>query len=208
MSNLEVLGWWFHERAPDGYPRPQRLVSPWDPGERAAVLDYLRAGKTLVSYPTSSYCRFACGERDLGHRDLTDGTFVWPDGLSHYINRHEVRLPPRFVAHVLSRNAVIAPFEPPEPCFGLFDKAPWLAWARAEGACLDLAGWEVPTRDAARRITAELRTVDHDFLALCRGDTRQVVLGFDDGSLDVRQLTANGHAPRHLAGWHVWPVLS
>lgn len=208
MSRLEVLGWWFNERAPNGYPRPQWLVAPWPARERAAVTAYLRAGVPLVEYPEASYCRFACGEQDMGRRDLTDGTFVWPEGLGHYVDRHQVRLPERFVAHVLGRNAAIVPFAIPAATFGLFDNGPWLRWARAQSACLDLDGWEIPTLDAARRIADELAAVRYDFVALCRGDTRQVVLVLDDGSLEVRQLRADGHAPQHLGGWHDWPRAS
>jgi hypothetical protein len=206
MNRLEVLGWWFNERAPNAYPRPQLLVSRWDPEERAAVSGYLRAGRTLVAYREDSFCRFACGERDMGRRDLTDGVFVWPDGLVHYVDRHEVRLPERFLAHVLSRGAKIAPFVMPEPAFGRFDTGPWLAWARARRACLDLDGWEIPTRDAARRIGAELAGVRFEAIALCRGDTRQVVLVLADGSLEVHQLRPGGHARQVLAGWHLWPI--
>lgn len=206
MSRLEVLGWWFNERAPNGLPRPQLLVAPWLPRERDAVLTYLRAAPMLVTYDEPSWCRFDCGERDMGHRDLTDGIYVWPDGLAHYIERHDVRLPERFVAHVLARNALIAPFALPEETFGLYDTAPWLTWARAQDACLDLDDWDIPTQDIARRIDQVLTDVDHDFIALCRGDTRQVVLAFADGSLEVRQLRPGGHAPRRLAGWHEWPI--
>lgn len=206
MRRLEVLGWWFHERAPDALPLPQRLVAPWPAPERTAVLSYLRAGAPLVVYDAASHCRFACTDVDMGRRDLTDGTFVWPDGLWHYVERHLVRLPEHFVAHVLARDGRIAPFELPEVVDGLYDARPWLDWARAEGACLDLAGWQVPTDDDARRIDRELGTQEHDFVALCRADTRQVVLAFADATLEIRQLRPLGHAPRRLAGWHEWPM--
>ena len=93
MQRLEVLGWWFNDAAPSGYPRPQLLVSPWEPQTRAAVAGYLRAGRLLETYPDDSFCRFACSHAAMGRCDLTDGRFVWPDGLVHYIEQHDVRLP-------------------------------------------------------------------------------------------------------------------
>lgn len=207
MSRLEVLGWWFNDDAPSALPRPQLLVAPWQPDERAAVTSYLRVGRELVVYMGRSFCRFGCGERDMGSRDLSDGTFVWPDGLVHYVDRHDVRLPERFVAHVLARAATIAPFTVPAESFGLYDPDPWLRWARDQGACLDLDGWQIPDPDTGRRIVAELAAVRHERIALCRGDTRQVVLVLADGALEVHQLRPDGHAPRRLAGWHEWPLL-
>lgn len=206
MQRLEVLGWWFNERAPNALPRPQRLVARQDPAVRAAVASYLRAGQELTTYMGLSFCRFACGERAMGYRDLTDGTFVWPEGLVHYVEHHEVRLPERFVAHVVARDGKVAPFAMPEECFGLYDADAWLAWARAQGACLDLDGWQIPDRDAARRIAAELAGVPFAAIALCHADTRQVALVLADGSLEVRQLRPGGNEPQRLAGWHEWPI--
>lgn len=206
MKRLETLGFWFNERAPSSYPRPQRLIGSWDSDVRTAVQTYLRAGSSLCSYAGRSYCRFDCGERNMGNRDLTDGTFAWPEGLVHYIDVHEVRLPEPFVQHVVSRRAVIAAFELPALTTGLLDDAPWLAWARAQGACLDLDGWEIPSWSAERRIADELASVDYDYIALCRGDTREVVLALHDRTLEVRQLRAGGDAPRRLHGWDAWPI--
>lgn len=206
MQRLEVLGWWFHEQAPDGWPRPQALVARWDAAERAVVARYLRAGKVLVSYAEASFCRFACGERDMGCSDLTDGTFVWPEGLVHYVEQHAVRLPERFVAHARARGGEVAPFALPEPAFGLFDTGPWLQWARAEGACLDLDGWEIPDRDAARRIAAAFGGLRGKAIVLCRADTRQVVLALADGALEVHWLAAAARPPQRFAGWHEWPL--
>jgi len=38
-----------------------------------------------------------------GSRDLTDGDYLWPEGLSHYVLAHGVRLPTEFAAHIERR---------------------------------------------------------------------------------------------------------
>jgi hypothetical protein len=40
-----------------------------------------------------------CNMTGNGSRDLTDGTWVWPEGLAHYITTHDVILPDEFVEH-------------------------------------------------------------------------------------------------------------
>ena len=43
--------------------------------------------------------------RDLdlyGSLELSDGTFLWPEGLCHYVSEHAVRLPGDFVRHIIS----------------------------------------------------------------------------------------------------------
>ncbi|MBE7448306.1 MAG: hypothetical protein HS111_05295 [Kofleriaceae bacterium] len=203
---LETLGFWFNERAPSSYPRPQALVGAWDPEARARVVAYLRAGARLHAFAGHSHCRFACGARPsvMGRRDLTDGDQVWPEGLAHYVEVHGVRLPERLVATALAHGG-----EPPAVDVAAarrrrYDDGPWLAWARAAGACLDLAGWELPDRDARARIAAELGA-DLE-VVLCRADTRQVVIAHPAGALEIRQLSTGGHPPRHLPGWHAWPA--
>jgi len=38
---------------------------------------------------------------DMGRGELTDGVYMWPEGLAHYLEKHNVRLPQEFVDHVL-----------------------------------------------------------------------------------------------------------
>ena len=206
MPRLEVLGWWFSPFAPATLPRPQALVGGLEPAARAAVLGYLRAGKTLVTFPEASFCRFDCGETAMGSKDLTDGRYVWPEGLAHYVERHDVRLPEAFVAHVRERGDALAPFQLPKAVFGLYDRAPWLAWAKAQGACPDLEGFEVPDDEVKGRIAADLGAVAYADILLCRGSTREVVLDVGGGVLELREVRAGGRAPRRFAGWHEWPV--
>lgn len=149
---LEAVGYWFNDRAPSAYPRPQRLVGPWDPEERARVVSYLRAGDELESYRGTSYCRFACGtpSAEMGSLDLTDGRFAWPEGLAHYVEAHGVQLPAHFVAHALAG----APRTP--PAVRRIDDAPWFAWGKARGAAIDLDGWDALSWADQRKVLAQL----------------------------------------------------
>ncbi|HEY1188039.1 MAG TPA: hypothetical protein VGE74_10300 [Gemmata sp.] len=46
----------------------------------------------------------------MGGRDLTDGVWMWPEGLAHYVECHAVRLPDEFVSTMESHG-----WEPPRP---------------------------------------------------------------------------------------------
>ena len=97
---LILIGYWATEPA-DGWPSPASFVdTSWDTGEREVVTEYLRRGFVSRAYMGYSPCRL-CG-RDNGCLELSDGIYVWPDGLAHYVSEHAVRLPPVFVEHVLS----------------------------------------------------------------------------------------------------------
>ena len=45
--------------------------------------------------------------RRMGDSDLTDGTWVWPEGLVHYVDAHRLPLPKEFVDHVLANKGVV-----------------------------------------------------------------------------------------------------
>ena len=84
----------------DRFPHPADLVTPgWLSDDRDRIISYLQAGRTFAKWRGLSYCRFGCGAdtRAMGSRCLTDGEWVWPEGLAHYVESHEVRLPQEFV---------------------------------------------------------------------------------------------------------------
>lgn len=199
-GRLAAIGFWFHDEAPDALPLPNLLIGRWRARERDAVLTHLRAGAELVRYPTGSWCRFRCGTRAMGCTDVTDGVHVWPAGLAHYVARHGVRLPEWFVAH--AQRGERAPV--PRTRFGLYDFAPWRAWAKEQGACLDLRGFHVPTAAEREAITDELGRV-RGRLVLCDPTTREAVLRVRDGSLDVHTLREGARTLSNLPGFHAWP---
>ncbi|MFL6172915.1 MAG: hypothetical protein ACJ716_08480, partial [Marmoricola sp.] len=87
----------------DGWPDVSGFVDPsWDEDERIDVGLYLQSGLVARAWMGYSPCRL-CDEQKNGNLDLTDGVYIWPEGLAHYVREHQVRLPRDFVAHVRAR---------------------------------------------------------------------------------------------------------
>lgn len=105
IQPLKKVGYWKDIKsvfAFDNFPDPRKLVDPsWSRDEREVISIYLDAGKTHETWMGYSYCRFNCGTHLSGSRDLTDGHYVWPEDLSHYLREHSVRLPREFLEHVV-----------------------------------------------------------------------------------------------------------
>lgn len=96
---LILIGYWRGPGAPE-LPDPRDFVDPsWGRYDRRRVQQYLEGGMVARVYRGMSSCRF-CGEL-VGHREQTDGTYLWPEGLAHYVAEHDVRLPAEFVCHAL-----------------------------------------------------------------------------------------------------------
>ena len=97
-QSLRLIGYW----ASDGdrtWPDPSTLIDlAWDEEEREDVYIHLRYGLVARAYMGKSSCRL-CGE-PVGNLEFTDGVYVWPEGLPHYVREHHVRLPAEFVEHV------------------------------------------------------------------------------------------------------------
>lgn len=104
-TGLLFVGYWRsmdRRRKKDPDPYPLDLVDhSWDPQTRSRVVEHLRSGRVWHTWVGSSTCRF-CGKRPNGNTCLTDGVFVWPEGLAHTVESHGVRPPDFFVDHVLS----------------------------------------------------------------------------------------------------------
>jgi hypothetical protein len=103
---LKGVGYWSSPSDDIGLPDPTRLVDAnWRVKQRPRIIAYLKSGITYANWRGLSYCRFRCGVniRHLGNRCLTDGEWIWPEGLYHYLEVHQVRLPEEFVASMMER---------------------------------------------------------------------------------------------------------
>jgi hypothetical protein len=106
---LKAVGYWITGLQDEKLPAPQELVGVMPADQRDRLTDYLAAGMTQVSYLGMSWCRFGCGIdfELMGSRDLTDGAWVWPEGLAHYVREHQVVLPDEFTTQALSRETPV-----------------------------------------------------------------------------------------------------
>jgi hypothetical protein len=217
QRRLEAVGYWFNDQAPSAYPRPQRLVGTWRPEQRARVLAHLRGGVVFESYRAKSFCRFACGisSTKMGHRDLSDGVSVWPEGLAHYVEVHDVRLPPRFVKYAIA-STVASRWSVPEDRDGMIDERTWIAWGNQQGASLDLSSWRVPDwaqqQVLAEQIERATRS-DHPLLRqklvvlLAHRRSTRFVCRLRAGKLAIVTV-GKAVSTRVLAGWDEWPSRS
>jgi hypothetical protein len=106
MIMLRGVGFW-RNRSGSWLPHPAYLVDEaWETADRGRIVQYLRDGIEQSVYLGYSYCRFAGGppREQMGCSDLTDGAWVWPEGLWHYVERYAVRLPNEFVDHMRGNN--------------------------------------------------------------------------------------------------------
>lgn len=78
------------------------------------VISYLRRGREFARWRGYSFCRFECGipDPEMGHRCLTDGAWVWPEGLVHYVERHRLPLPEEFVEVARARSGEVPDVAP------------------------------------------------------------------------------------------------
>src|SRR5215468_8673232 len=107
---LTGVGYWQPDARRD-FPHPKSLIREPYPTELCEqICQYLSSGKTIMCWYGSSYCRFGCDvpSSDLGSSDLSDGVWVWPEGLPHYVRRHSVRLPERFIQTMSDAQWVVA----------------------------------------------------------------------------------------------------
>jgi hypothetical protein len=109
---LIAIGYWHSIFEPE-YPDPAWFVDAnWNVTEKQMVITHLLQSRPLADWTGQSWCRFQCGEMQLGSKDLTDGVYLFPEGLVHYVLMHQVRLPEAFVQHVQQ-------YKPVEIDFGL-----------------------------------------------------------------------------------------
>lgn len=127
---LHAVGFWSAGgRSND--PHPADLSKHWYASQVTDwIAAYLRSGQTYRQYLGYSFCRFACGTDDrlMGDRSLTDGIWVWPEGLVHYVVEHAIELPQEFLA-TMEENLWVVPQQPEVDMDRRVDLGRWRAWA-------------------------------------------------------------------------------
>jgi len=97
-SFAQTLGSFIHI----GLPWPGDMIdATWDLRERRAVTAYVNHENFIgPRYMGHASC-LLCNKLDNGAADCTDGIYVWPEGLGHYVETHSVKPPQEFVDHII-----------------------------------------------------------------------------------------------------------
>ena len=134
---MKLIGYWPDPEspAPEDYPDPSMLVDPnWLSQEKALLVAYLRADYAIRGSWGYSWCRFQCGIHDsaMGSMDYSDGVWIWPHGLPHYVECHGIVLPDEFVNHARSQNWVCPSVRMGSQAPGRLhvDKTFWIEWSK------------------------------------------------------------------------------
>jgi hypothetical protein len=112
VHGLPHIGYWAESQDPlkDRY-ETKRILLPWpgdflDPEwrghEKNMVIVHLRDAPNVEHWRGFSSCRL-CTQHH-GSTDKSDGAYVWPSGLAHYVEEHSLRPPPEFVSHIIRYN--------------------------------------------------------------------------------------------------------
>ena len=96
---IRLIGYWNSDFEPQ-WPNPYHFVDrTWDKAERELVINHLISGFPMNWQMGYSWCRFQCGKTNNGSKELSDGYYIWPEGLVHYLEAHEIKLPLEFIEH-------------------------------------------------------------------------------------------------------------
>jgi hypothetical protein len=171
---LNAVGYWY-ARDVEGFPTARSLVgNAYPPDLRDRICGYLQSGQVRVRYLGWSFCRFRCGAkgRELGDADLTDGEWVWPQGLPHYVRCHGIRLPPPFIESMRKagwrvREDLVIPapsFEWPPPAVPEVTFDYWIEWARQVRAAADSGSPGRATLSGRDQQLEQLAMIEGDLL--------------------------------------------
>jgi hypothetical protein len=90
------------------YPCPEDLVWPgWRLAERDLIVAYLRGGRIYRQFLGFAACYFHGCDDVVATADLTDGAWIWPQALEHYLVRHQVCLPDSFIETMRGNNWIV-----------------------------------------------------------------------------------------------------
>ena len=107
---VTLIGYWEGDMEP-GWPRVTDFVDElWDETERHRVASYLEQGFNPwagTAQAGISLCRLC--RKGNGSAERTDGVYIWPDGLAHYVREHGVRPPVSVIRHIIGRQAGMHP---------------------------------------------------------------------------------------------------
>lgn len=118
-----LIGYWFSPYEMQ-YPHPSEFIEKDYKDDQ--LVSYLNNAYSVNYFRGFSSCRIC--RISNGTHEKTDGVFIWPVGLAHYVEAHNVKLPDEFINHVKSNNYIVPDVEfskDPQRTIIEHDKSVW-----------------------------------------------------------------------------------
>lgn len=119
--NQHWFGYWRVNDKETHLPLLADFVDPtWQPEDKMSLIAYLK-GAPLALVTSGHFLKCSLCSRELqrgAHR--SDGTWLWPDSLAHYVEEHGVRLPLNFERQIRDRD-----YRPPQELDVRVEQLPW-----------------------------------------------------------------------------------
>jgi hypothetical protein len=95
------IGYW-HSKYEPNLPFPKENSSYLSQSDKDILIQYLtNSNHKKIHCLGHSECRIC--DKINGSLDIFDGKYIWPEGLSHYIEMHDVELPDEFVEYCITK---------------------------------------------------------------------------------------------------------
>lgn len=92
----------------------------WSPDDKSLLVSYLEQGPNVIAASAGQMECEICGcSLPLGSY-RSDGVWLWPEGLEHYVRSHSLRLPEEFANWIRSQG-----YAPPKSCDVPVEELPW-----------------------------------------------------------------------------------
>lgn len=79
------------------------LINKSDYHDLDLIINYLENGGKIVTMASKEDCKL-CGEVAGSRNYFTDGKWIWPIWIKHYLVQHKLKLPEQFILYIRENN--------------------------------------------------------------------------------------------------------
>lgn len=116
------FGFWQVDAENDAHlPLLETWIAPaWQPEDREELLSYIENAPLVVASSNLKSPCLICGALQNSSDFRSDGDWLWPADLAHYISQHRVRIPDSMIQHIRQKAHM-----PPSDVNAGIDNLPW-----------------------------------------------------------------------------------
>lgn len=128
-KKLIAIGYWNSKfYGEERFIYPQELATDTISNDMVKLSKYISEGMPAIAWAGCAGCRI-CDET-LGTCCLTDGVYIWPQKLEHYILKHKIILPEEFINHAKNNKWKVKKTHFKGLYDGRIEEIFWISWCQ------------------------------------------------------------------------------